>query len=144
MKPLRSARWASNLAPLSAWNAQSVTACANYDCQYPTPQNYLGSRAQLILNILMVGDIRSRKMRAHNMTRSSMLVAVAPHLPIPRVSSIFNSIAPDEAHHNSRDMASGLVARKVAALAHERARIGGLEFAANPSEARPLSGAAGF
>ena len=55
---------------------------------------------------------------------------------------IYDRIAPNLAHHNSRDMASGLVAREVAALAHERARIGGLELAANPSEAWPLSGAA--
>src|SRR5260370_33022600 len=44
--------------------------------------------------------------------------------------------------HNSRDIASGLIAGGVAALAHEGARIGGLEFAANSGEARPLSGTA--
>jgi hypothetical protein len=47
-------------------------------------------------------------------------------------------------HHNSRDMASGLIADKMPALMHERARAGGLEFAANPSETRPLSGEAGL
>jgi len=46
--------------------------------------------------------------------------------------------------HNSRDMASGLIAVKMPALVHERARVGSLELAANPGETRPLSGAAGL
>src|SRR5215831_13494734 len=44
--------------------------------------------------------------------------------------------------HNSRDIASGLIACGVAAFAHEGARFGGLEFAANSGEAKPLSGTA--
>src|SRR5260370_9676383 len=45
--------------------------------------------------------------------------------------------------HDSRDIASGLIAGNVAALAHhEGTRVSGLEFAANPGEATPLSGTA--
>jgi hypothetical protein len=61
----------------------------------------------------------------------------------PEGLSIYDRIA-QVAHHNSRDMAGGLIARKVPALAHEKARVGGLELAANPGETRPLSGAAGL
>ncbi len=35
------------------------------------------------------------------------------------------------AHHNQRGIASGLIGREVPALAHEGARIGGLEFEAD-------------
>jgi len=80
MKPLRATRRASNLAPLSVWNAQFVTAWANDDCQYPTPQHYSGSTAQLISNILMVGDTQSGMIpRAEDDKIEATLGVVASH-----------------------------------------------------------------